>query len=89
MSDEELKLIVNTNFILDNDVEVIIKNINISTLNKLNQDEILRLILETKWYMYGNYDKIIVLNEEYIIASKTKKKIELIRSNIKKGSENI
>lgn len=89
MSDEELKLIVNTNFILDNDVEVIIKNINISTLNKLNQDEILRLILETKWYMYGNYDKIIVLNEEYIIVSKTKKKIELIRSNIKKGSENI
>lgn len=90
MDKEEVdyKLTVNTTFILDNDVEVTIKNINVSTLNKLNTDEIIKMILETKWYMYGNYDKILILNEEYVIVSKTKKKIELVRFNVKKSIGN-
>jgi hypothetical protein len=81
---EDYKLVINTSFILDNEVEITIKNINIDTLNKLNNDEILKLMMETKWYMFGNYDKCIVLEEEYTILNKTKKKIELVRSNIKK-----
>lgn len=84
MSDEEFKLVINTSFILDNEVEITIKNINIDTLSKLNNDEILKLMMETKWYMFGIYDKCIILDEEYIITSKTKKKIELVRYNIKK-----
>lgn len=90
MDKEEVdyKLTVNTTFILDNDVEVTIKNINVSTLNKLNTDEIIKMILETKWYMYGNYDKILILNEEYVIVSKTKKKIELVRFNVRKSIDN-
>lgn len=81
MSDEEIKLVINTSFILDNEVEITIKNINIDTLNKLNNDEILNLMMDTKWYMYGIYDKCMLLSEEYIIISKTKKKIELVRFN--------
>jgi Mlc titration factor MtfA (ptsG expression regulator) len=86
MSDEESKLVINTTFILDNDAEVTIKNINITTLNKLNNADILAIIQDTKWYLYGNYDKISLFSEEYLIVSKTKKKIELVRSNIKKSS---
>jgi TRAP-type mannitol/chloroaromatic compound transport system permease small subunit len=48
----------------------------------MDNDDILKLILETKWYMYGIYDKCNVLGSEYTITSKTKKKIELVRSNI-------
>ena len=81
---EDYKLVINTSFILDNEVEITIKNININTLNKLNNEEILKLMMETKWYMFGIYDKCIILNEEYTILNKTKKKVELVRSNIKK-----
>lgn len=84
---EDYKLVINTTFILDNEVEITIKNININTLSKLNNDEILKLMMETKWYMYGNYDKCIILNEEYTILNKTKKKVELVRSNIQKKND--
>jgi hypothetical protein len=87
MSEGDSKLIINTTFILDSDVEITIKNINIDTLNKLNNDDILRLILETKWYMYGIYDKCNVLDAEYTITSKTKKKIELVRTNVEKNKD--
>jgi Mlc titration factor MtfA (ptsG expression regulator) len=80
MNDEESKLIVNASFILDNENEIAIKNINIDTLNKLNRDEILKIMF-FKWYMYGNFDKIDLLGEEYIITNKTKKKIDLVRFN--------
>lgn len=83
---EDCKLVVNTSFILDNEVEITIKNININTLSKLTNDEILKLMMETKWYMYGNYDKCIILGEEYTILNKTKKKIELVRSNVREGN---
>jgi TRAP-type mannitol/chloroaromatic compound transport system permease small subunit len=83
---EDYKLVINTSFILDNEVEITIKNININTLNKLNNNEILKLMMETKWYMYGNYDKCIILSEEYTILNKTKKKVELVRSNINKAN---
>ena len=82
--EEDYKLVVNTSFILDNEVEITIKNININTLNKLNNVEILKLMMDTKWYMFGIYDKCIINDEEYVITSKTKKKIELVRFNIKK-----
>lgn len=84
--EDDSKLIINTSFMLDNDVEVTIKNINIEELSKLNKDIILDLILVTKWYMYGNYDTINILNSDYVIINKTKKKIELVRYNIKKIS---
>jgi hypothetical protein len=80
MEDEEIKLTVNASFIIDNEIEMTIKNINIDTLNKLNKDEIIK-ILFFKWYMYGNFDKVNLLNEEYVILNKTKKKVELVRSN--------
>jgi hypothetical protein len=86
MENQELenKLIINTTFILDNEIEVTIKNINIEELSKLNNGVILELIMDTKWYMYGNYDVVQILNNSYVITNKTKKKIELIRYNSKK-----
>jgi hypothetical protein len=81
--EEDYKLVINTSFILDNDVELTIKNINIDTLNKLNKDGIIDLIM-FKWYMYGNFDLIDINNEQYVIVSKTKKKIELVRYNTKR-----
>jgi hypothetical protein len=80
--DEDIKLTVNVNFILDNEIEINIKNINIDTLNELNKFGIVDMMMTTKWYMYGNYDKITILNEEYTILNKTKKKVDLVRSNI-------
>jgi hypothetical protein len=78
--DLDYKLVVNTTFILDGDVEITIKNINIDELNKLTKDKIIEIMMY-KWYMYGVYDKCMILDEEYLITSKTKKKIELVRSN--------
>jgi len=60
-----------------------IKNINIDTLNKLNKDSIINLIM-FKWYMYTIYDVVDCLGEKYVIVGKTKKKIELVRYNINK-----
>lgn len=37
-----------------------------------------------KWYMYTIYDVVDCLGEKYVIVGKTKKKIELVRYNIKK-----
>jgi hypothetical protein len=82
MEDEEVKLTVNANFIIDNEIEMTIKNISIDTLSKLNKDEIIKMLF-FKWYMYGNFDKVSLLNEEYLILNKTKKKVELVRSNKK------
>lgn len=80
----ENKLIINTSFILDNEVEVTVRNIDINEFDELNKEEIIRIILETKWYMYGNYDVINIFNDDYVILNKTKKKVELARYNIKK-----
>lgn len=82
MEDDEVKLIVNANFIIDNEIDLTIKNIDINTLNKLNKDEIIKMLF-FKWYLYGNYDKVTILNEEYTILNKTKKKVELVRTNRK------
>jgi hypothetical protein len=82
-ADTENKLIINANFILDNEVEITIRNINIDTLAKLNKDEIINMMF-LKWYMYGAYDIINLFDEEYVILTKTKKKVELARYNIKK-----
>ena len=83
-SEIENKLIINTSFILDNEVEVTVRNIDINAFDELNKEEIIRIILETKWYMYGNYDVINIFNNDYVILNKTKKKVELARYNIKK-----
>jgi hypothetical protein len=82
MEDDEIKLIVNANFIIDNEIDLTIKNIDINTLNKLNKDEIIKMLF-FKWYVYGNYDKVTILDEEYTILNKTKKKVELVRTNKK------
>lgn len=82
MEDDEVKLIVNVNFIIDNEIDLTIKNIDINTLNKLNKDEIIKMLF-FKWYVYGNYDKVTILDEEYTILNKTKKKVELVRTNKK------
>jgi hypothetical protein len=82
MEDDEVKLIVNANFIIDNEIDLTIKNIDINTLNKLNKDEIIKMLF-FKWYVYGNYDKVTILDEEYTILNKTKKKVELVRTNKK------
>jgi hypothetical protein len=82
MEDDEVKLIVNANFIIDNEIDLTIKNIDINTLNKLNKDEIIKMLF-FKWYVYGNYDKVVILDEEYTILNKTKKKVELVRTNRK------
>ncbi|NRU52521.1 hypothetical protein [Clostridium beijerinckii] len=82
MEDDEVKLIVNANFIIDNEIDLTIKNIDINTLNKLNKDEIIKMLF-FKWYVYGNYDKVVILDEEYTILNKTKKKVELVRTNKK------
>lgn len=88
MDKEEVdyKLTINTTFILDNDVELTIKNIKVDTLNNLNKDSIVELMY-LKWYMYGIYDEILINNEKYIIVGKTKKKVELVRYNNKKNIE--
>lgn len=80
---EDYKLVINASFVLDNDVELTIKNINIDTMNKLNKDGIIELIM-FKWYMYGLYDIVKIGIEDYVIIGKTKKKIELVRFNVKR-----
>lgn len=79
---ENVNLIINTSFVIDEEMEITFKNISIETLNKMNKIDLIKmLMIDTKWYMFGIYDKIVIQEDEYIIVNKTKKKIELVRSN--------
>lgn len=84
---EEVNLIINTSFLIDEEMEITFKNINIETLNKINKTKLIQnLMIDIKWYMFGMYDKITIDDIEYVIISKTKKKIELVRMNTKTSS---
>lgn len=79
---DEVNLIINTSFLIDEEMEITFRNISIETLNKINKvDLIQNLMINIKWYMFGIYDKITIDDTEYVIANKTKKKIDLIRIN--------
>lgn len=79
---ESVNLIINTSFLIDDEMEITFRNISIETLNKMNKVDLIKiLMIDTKWYMFGVYDKIVIQDVEYIIVSKTKKKIELVKSN--------
>ncbi|NFT08123.1 hypothetical protein FDF26_13825 [Clostridium botulinum] len=79
---EELNLIINTSFLINESLEISVKNIEIGTLNNLTKLNILKtILLDVKWYMYGIYDKIQIEGINYIITNKTKKKIEIARYN--------
>jgi hypothetical protein len=69
---------MNTTFILDNEITLIFKNVSLNFLSQVNIQN-LDLIFNTKWYMHGLYDTVVLLNEKYVITTKTKKKIELVR----------
>lgn len=84
---EEVNLIINTSFLIDEELEITFKNINIETLNKINKTKLIQnLMIDIKWYMFEMYDKITIDDIEYVIISKTKKKIELVRMNTKTSS---
>ena len=80
--EETTSLITNISFLIDEKIENTFKNIEIETLNKITKGGLIRtLMIETKWYMYGVYDKIEIDEVVYVIISKTKRKIELVRMN--------
>lgn len=80
--EETTSLITNISFLIDEEIEITFKNIEIETLNKITKGGLIRtLMIETKWYMYGVYDKIEIDEVVYVIVSKTKRKIELLRIN--------
>lgn len=80
--EETTSLITNISFLIDEEIEITFKNIEIETLNKITKGGLIRtLMIETKWYMYGVYDKIEIDEVVYVIVSKTKRKIELLRMN--------
>ncbi|MDV3426682.1 MAG: hypothetical protein LIR50_05765 [Bacillota bacterium] len=65
-------------FTLDNEVTLIFKNVSLNFFAAINIQN-LDLLFNTKFYMYGIYDTVELLNEKYVIVTKTKKKVELVR----------
>lgn len=65
-------------FILDNEITLIFRNVSLNFFSAVNVTSINNLF-NNKWYMYGAYDTLSLLNEKYVIITKTKKKVELVR----------
>lgn len=81
MEKEEVMLYTDIKFQND-DMTVTLKNIDLEMISKLNnKSEILTNILYSQWYMYGLYDVIDVLGYKFILVSKTKTKVELVKGN--------
>lgn len=65
-------------FILDNEITLIFRNVSLTFFTAVNIANI-NTLFNTKWYMYGVYDTLELLGEKYVITTKTKKKVELVR----------
>lgn len=71
-------LSINTTFILENEIQLIFKNISFEAFKLINESNVAELF-QHKWYMHGIYDVVTLLGSKYVIISKTKKKVELVR----------
>lgn len=66
----------------NDDMTVILKNVDLEMLcNFDDKVSILQDILYGKWYMSGLYDMVDILGYNFTIVSKTKTKVEMVRSN--------
>jgi hypothetical protein len=73
---------INATFILDNEIQLIFKNIPFDAFEVINTENISELF-QHKWYMHDLYDTVNLLGSKYVIVGKTKKKVELVRYNEK------
>lgn len=81
MEDDNLLLYTDIKFQND-DISVTLKNIDLEMFKVLNDKlSIITNIIDYQWYMYGLYDIINLCGYNFTIVSKTKTKVELIRSN--------
>lgn len=78
---DEVPLYTDLLFKLDT-ISIAFKNVDIRWLNKVSSKKIIiKEIFMCDWYMYGAYDKISILDSDFLITIKTQKKIELVRAN--------
>ena len=81
MEKDEVMLYTDVKFQND-DMTVTLKNIDLEMVSKLsNKNEILTNILYSQWYLYGLYDVVDVYGYKFTMISKTKNKVELVKSN--------
>lgn len=79
MGNSELIIYTDVSFKID-DVIILIKNISIDRLAEINIESVEKLFAY-KWYMKGCYDRVDILDENFIILELTKKKVVLVKAN--------
>ena len=68
--------------IADESASITLLNFPIGQIPTLTSSAIDDILHEIKWYMYGLYDNVIILNTKWTIIKMSKTKIELVRSNV-------
>lgn len=68
--------------IADESESITLLNFPIGQISILTSSAIDDILHEIKWYMYGLYDNVIILNTKWTIIKMSKTKIELVRSNV-------
>ena len=75
------KLYINIT-IADESESITLLNFPIGQIPTLTSSAIDDILHEIKWYMYGLYDSVVILNTKWTIIKMSKTKIELVRSNV-------
>lgn len=76
---DELEFYMNIELKID-DMTIILKNIDILSLNNVNKYELLRSVMcDVDWYTVELYGITTILNEKYVLIERTKKKLVLVK----------
>lgn len=61
---------------------VTLKNIDLDMLSKFSDNNsVIDIVCKFEWYMYGVYDIVEIHGYKFIIVSKTKTKVDLVKNN--------
>lgn len=78
---DEIPVYTNLSFALDS-TTITFRNVDLKWLSKIDSKSIIiKNTFMFNWYSYGAYDRVRILEDDFIITLKTQKKIELVRAN--------
>lgn len=63
----------------DGDVTIVVKNLDLETLQEFSKKESIDRILSEKYYIYGIYDKFEMLGNRFMILKQSKKNVVMVR----------
>lgn len=61
----------------DKELLVLFRNISLNFINQITKEQNIQTIMSTKFYLYGLYDKLQVLNNTFMVLKSTKKEYSI------------